>query len=181
MAQPHSLFLLKLAGTLNTCPYLEWEAGGCGHLMDSTLFHFTDNLVMYFVISSGSSKSPELQCLLHCLKYLELSLAICLEVVHILGAHMIDKGIDGLSQGLHLTGGHPMHPPHAEMQWIFEGVHFTLDTLQWAHAQIASMQKHHDCIYMDATMAWAFHQVSQQATLWFLAPEWARGSHKCMD
>ena len=76
---------------------------------------------MYFVISSGSSKSPELQCLLHCLKYLELSLAICLEVVHILGAHMIDKGIDGLSQGLHLTGGHPMHPPMQKCNGSLKG------------------------------------------------------------
>jgi hypothetical protein len=157
---------------------LEREVGGCGRLHGSTLFYFTDNLVTYYVVSGGSSRSPEIQRLLRRLKYLEMALAIRLEVVHIPGSHMIDQGADGLSRGLRFTGGHPMRPPHAETQRIFEGVPVTSATLQWARARIASELKHHDCIFMDASGAWSFHQVSRRATLWFPAPEWA---HQLLD
>ena len=43
---------------------LERELGGVGRLTRSTLFYFTDNLVSYYIVSSGSSSSPELQKLL---------------------------------------------------------------------------------------------------------------------
>ena len=91
---------------------------------------------------------------------------------------MIEQGADGLSRGLRLTGGLPMRPPHAETQWIFEGVPITLATLQWARAQIASALQHHECIFMDASKTWSFHQVTHCATLWFPAPEWA---HQLLD
>ena len=100
---------------------LECEVGGCGRLWDSTLFYFTDNLVTYYVVSGGSSRSSEIQRLLCRLKYLEMALAIHLEVVHIPGSHMIEQGADRLSRGLHLTGGLLTRPPHAETQRIFEG------------------------------------------------------------
>jgi hypothetical protein len=157
---------------------LEREIGGRGRLIDSTLFYFTDNLVTYYIVSGGSSKSPELQRLLRRLKYLELLLGIRLEVVHIPGTHMIDQGTDGLSRGLRLIGGRPKRTVHEETQRIFEGVPVTPSTLQWARDQVASACLHHDCIYMDATKGWSFQQVSQQATLWFPAPEWA---HQLMD
>ena len=76
---------------------LEQEVGRKGRLCQSTLFYFTDNLVMYYIISGGSSSSPELQKLIRRLKYLELQLRIRLEVIHIPGKHMIDQGTDGLS------------------------------------------------------------------------------------
>lgn len=55
---------------------LEWELGGSGRLYNSTLFYFTDNLETYYIVSGGSSTSPELQKLLSQLKYLELRLGI---------------------------------------------------------------------------------------------------------
>jgi hypothetical protein len=152
---------------------LEREVGGCGRLIYSTLFYFTDNLVMYYIVSGSSSKSPELQRLLRRLKYLELLLGIRLEVVHIPGTHMIDQGTDGLSRGLHLGGGRLKRTTHAETQRIFEGVPVTPSTLQWARAQVLPECLHHECIYMDANQTWSFLQVSRRATLWFPAPEWA--------
>jgi hypothetical protein len=84
---------------------LERELERGGRLARSTLFYFTDNLVTYYIVSSGSSSSPELQKLLRRLKYLELLLGLQLEVVHVPGTHMIDQGTDGLSRGIQLTGG----------------------------------------------------------------------------
>jgi hypothetical protein len=68
---------------------MERELGGQGRLCGATLFYFTDNLVTYYIVSGGSSSSPELQKLLRRLKYLELVLEIRLEVVHVPGKHMI--------------------------------------------------------------------------------------------
>jgi hypothetical protein len=68
---------------------LKRELGCAGCLTRSTLFYFTDNLVSYYIVSNGSSSSPELQKLLRQLKYLELVLDIQLKIVHIPGLHMI--------------------------------------------------------------------------------------------
>ncbi len=78
---------------------------GHDRLQSATLFYFTDNLVTYYIVSGGSSSSPELQKLIRRLKYLKLALGVRLEVVHIPGKHMIDQRMDGLSRGLQLTGG----------------------------------------------------------------------------
>ena len=157
---------------------LEREVGGLGRLRHSTLFYFTDNVVSYYIVSGGSSSSPELQKLLRRLKYLELLLKIRLEVVHIPGKHMIDQRTDGLSRGLRLTGGGFKRTPHAETQRIFEGVPVTDGCISWAQQQILPYLQHARCIFMDSTSAWTFYQVSGHATLWFPAPEWA---HQLMD
>jgi hypothetical protein len=75
---------------------LERELDGGGQLQKATLFYFTDNLVTHYIMSSGSSGSPELQKLIRLLKNLELLLEIRLEVVHVPGMHMIDQRTDGL-------------------------------------------------------------------------------------
>ena len=90
---------------------LERELGGRGHLWDATLFYFTDNLVTYYIVSGGSSSSPELQKLLRRLKYLELVLGLRLEVVHIPGKHMIAQRTAGLSRGVRIGSGLPQRTP----------------------------------------------------------------------
>jgi hypothetical protein len=157
---------------------LEREVGGNGRLRGSTLFYFTDNLVTYYIVTGGSSTSPELQKLLRRLKYLELSLGIRLEVVHIPGKHMIEQRTDGLSQGLRLAGGGFKRSPRAETQRIFEGVRMTMESVTWAQHQVRPYLRHRHCIFMDSTTAWTFQQVTGRATLWFPAPEWA---HQLMD
>ena len=157
---------------------LEREVGGNGRLRNSTLFYFTDNLVTYYIVSGGSSASPELQKLLRRLKYLELSLGIRLEVIHIPGKHMIDQRMDGLSRGLRLTGGGFKRTPRAETQRIFEGVPVTEGSVTWAQHLIMPYLRHRQCVLMDSTMAWTFQQVNGHATLWFPAPEWA---HQLLD
>jgi hypothetical protein len=157
---------------------LEREVGGNGRLRHSTLFYFTDNLVTYYIVSGGSSASPELQKLLRRLKYLELTLEIRLEVVHIPGTHMIDQGTDGLSRGLRLTGGGFKRPPRTETQRIFEGVPATANSISWAQQVIGPYLQHNRCVFVESTTTWTHHQISGRATLWFPAPEWA---HQLMD
>jgi hypothetical protein len=101
---------------------LEREHEHDRHLDQAMLFYFTDNLVTYYIVSSGSSRSLELQKLLRHLRSLELELGIRLEVLHIPGTHMIDLRTDGLSRGIRLAGGRFKCSPAAEVQCIFEGV-----------------------------------------------------------
>jgi hypothetical protein len=121
---------------------LEREVGGSGRLHQSTLFYFTDNLVTYYIVSGGSSGSPELQKLLRRLKYLELCLGIRLEVTHIPGKHMIDQRTDGLSRGLRLAGGGFKRAPRLETQRIFEGVPVRADSVAWAQHQVLPYLRH---------------------------------------
>jgi hypothetical protein len=151
---------------------------GHDRLRNATLFYFTDNLVTYYIVSGGSSSSPELQKLIRRLKYLELALGVRLEVVHIPGKHMIDQRTDGLSRGLRLTGGGFKRTPREETQRIFEGLPATSNTIAWARRAIAPFLQHRMCSYMDGSQAWTFHQIVGRATLWLPSPEWA---HQLID
>jgi len=157
---------------------LEREVGGKGLLHDSTLFYFTDNLVSYYIVSGGSLASPELQKLIHRIKYLELVLGIRLEVVHIPGMHMIDKKTDGLSRGLRFTGGRLKRTPAEETLRIFQGLPVTLATCSWAETYTRRVCRYPQLSYRSGLENWTFHEVSGQATLWFPAPEWA---HQVID
>jgi hypothetical protein len=75
---------------------LERERGR-NRVTNHTMFYFTDNLVMYYVIQGGSSASPELHKLALHTKLLELELGCHLEVIHVPGTLMIRQGTDGLS------------------------------------------------------------------------------------
>jgi hypothetical protein len=157
---------------------LEREIGGNGRLEGATLFYFTDNLVTYYIVSSGSSGSPELHKLLHRLKSLELTLTIRLEVVHVPGTHMIDQRTDGLSRGLRLAGGRFKRSPKDEVCRIFEGVPVTPATIQWALHVTQSFCQHSTVTFMDGLEPWSFYDIGGCATLWFPAPEWA---HQLID
>ena len=121
---------------------LDHEVGGTGQFHCSTLFYFTENLVTCYILASGSSSSVELQKLLQWLKYLELLLSLCLEVVHVPGLHMISQGTDGLSWGLHsLPANLPWHPED-ETLWIFEDLLATECNIDWG-LQIICPHLHH--------------------------------------
>jgi hypothetical protein len=157
---------------------LERELGGEGRLHNATLFYFTDNMVTYYIVSGGSSSSPELQRLIRRIKYLELVLGIRLEVVHIPGLHMIDQRTDGLSRGIRFAGGRLKRTPEAETLRIFEALPGTPATLHWIEDFSRSFRRYPQGTYMEATRPWNFHQVSGHCTIWFPAPEWA---HQIMD
>ena len=157
---------------------LEREIGGRGHLRDATLFYFTDNLVTYYIVSGGSSSSPELQKLLRRLKFLELLLGIRLEVVHIPGKHMIAQQTDGLSRGIRIGSGLPQRTPQQETLRVFEPVAPTRQNLSWIIHQAQGFSHHPAIQFMRGDVAWSFYDVIGRATLWLPAPEWA---HQLID
>jgi hypothetical protein len=152
---------------------LERELGGTGRLSNATLFYFTDNLVSYYIVSGGSSASPELQKLLRRIKFLELTLSIRLELVHIPGLHMIDQRTDGLSRGIRFAGGRLKRSPEAETLRVLEAMPVTPSTLSWFDSCSRGFRHYHHWECLDALAPWSFHQVSGRATVWFPAPEWA--------
>jgi hypothetical protein len=157
---------------------LERKQRGGGRLRQATLFYFTDNLVTYYIVSSGSSGSPELQKLIRRLKSLKLELSIRLEVVHIPDTHMIDQWTDGLSRGIRLAGGQFKCSPGKEVLHIFEGVPLTLGSASWTLAAARSVCQHAHIQVMDSTQHRDFCELCGCATLWFPAPEWA---HQLLD
>jgi hypothetical protein len=164
---------------LRTLVYtLERESDRNGRLRGATLFYFTDNLVTYYIVASGSSSSPELQKLIRRLKHLEIIIGIRLEVVHVPGTHMIDQGADGLSRGLRLSFGHRKLSPSDEVKRIFAGVPVTSGTVAWAAHAIRAVLRHPYLQFMNSSQSWRFENVVGRATLWFPAPEWA---HQLID
>jgi hypothetical protein len=64
------------------------------------VFYFINNMVTYDVFPKGNSTSAKLQALVRELKRLKILHGCQLEVIHVPGDVIIDKGSDGLSQGL---------------------------------------------------------------------------------
>jgi hypothetical protein len=157
---------------------LERELEKDGRLKNATLFYFTDNMVSYYIVSGGSSASPELQKLIRRIKFLELALSIRLEVVHIPGLHMIDQRTDGLSRGLRFAGGRLKRTPEAETLRVFEALPATPATLAWFDQVSRAFRHYHRWEYLEARATWSFHHVSGRASVWFPAPEWA---HQIME
>ena len=104
---------------------LEEHVNGC------TLFYFTDNMVTYYIATSGSSSSTELQVLLRRLKYWELHLNIRLEVVHVPGTHVIANGSDGLSRGLRMDPSRMARSPLEETRLVFDPVPPSRELADW--------------------------------------------------
>jgi hypothetical protein len=73
---------------------------------DATFFYFTDNLVTYYIVNSGSSTSPKLHKLIVAIKVLEQELGCLLEVVHVPSTLIITQDTDGLSRGVWCSALH---------------------------------------------------------------------------
>ena len=85
----------------------------------TTLFYFTDNSTTYWVMKSGSSRSPELHKLVEETLLLAMSMAVYLQVVHVPGRIMIDQGTDGLSRGVWASPLHDLWDPTLMNQAVF--------------------------------------------------------------
>ena len=96
------------------------------------VFYFTDNMVSYHILRSGSSSSPSLHGLIRDIKLLELRLECRLEVVHVPGDVMIWQGTDGLSRGLWASRDQLRLPPEEETARLFRALPFSADLLRVA-------------------------------------------------
>ena len=111
---------------------LEQEVGK-DRVRHHTVFYFPDNLVSYYVIQGGSSRTPALQKLVLRIKELEQELGCHFEVVHVPGTMMIWQGTDGLSRGLWMS---PERRPMGINQKLFDPVPYSPELGRWAAAQL---------------------------------------------
>jgi hypothetical protein len=84
-----------------------------------TFFYFTDNIVTYFAVTAGSSRSPGLHSMVEEIKKLEIELGITLEVVHVPGTTIIEERTNGLSHGIWSSALYQKHDRMAILTEIF--------------------------------------------------------------
>ena len=147
---------------------LRQEKGTC-RLMDKVVFYFTDNLVSYYVINGGSSRSPGLHQLVLEIKELTAELGCYLEVVHVPGTLMIDQGTDGLSRGLWLA---PERRHEGINQTLFEPVPYSTSLGLWAAEQLGYQGTWPT--HLDFSQVFDIRVVSGRLTIWTPPPECCR-------
>jgi hypothetical protein len=136
----------------------------------STLFYFTDNLVTYYIVSSGSSCSPELHRLIVAIKTLEQKLDIVLEAVHVPGTSIITQGTDGLSRGIWCSPLHDRPDQKVILELVFAPIPHSPQLTAWAcrEAHVSPPVRYH---HVDWASNWHPRQVIGKHTIWTSPPE----------
>ena len=112
-----------------TCLEALRQERGTDRLKGKLVFYVTDNLVSYYIIHGGSSKSPSLHKIVEELQEEQEIQGCHLEAVHAPGTLMIEQGTDGLSRGL----WHATERRHEGInQVLFEAVPYTPSLGIWA-------------------------------------------------
>jgi hypothetical protein len=134
------------------------------------VFYFTDNLVSYYIMHSGSSPSTELHKLVLQIKRLELLLNCRLEVIHVPGTLMIHQGTDGLSRGLWMAPERTRTTSLMESSNALAPVPFVWPMAWWAETIMGlphgSIRRH-----FGSLDPWNFESMLNQWTIWTPTPE----------
>lgn len=141
-------------------------------IRDTTVFYFTDNSGVYWICSSGSSRSPGLHHVLQDIRALELSLGCMLQVVHVPGLIMIMQGTDGLSRGIWLSSLHDLMDGERLTRAIFDPLPFD-PAIVWE----VMPQLSHPCVewvHYGWNQEWQASALFDRLTVWFPPPEIAR-------
>jgi hypothetical protein len=102
---------------------------------DTTVFYFTDNLVTYYVVNGGCSRTPSLHELVRAVKLAAQKLGIRLEVIHVPGTAMILQGTDGHSRGVWVSPYHNTQPGQHMTAAVFAPVPPHPDLPLWSSLQ----------------------------------------------
>jgi hypothetical protein len=150
-----------------------WRERDRQRLQDTTVFYFTDNLVSYYIMHSGSSPSLELHKLVLQIKRLELQLGCRLEVIHVPGTLMIHQGTDGLSRGLWMA------PERTRTTSLLESSHaLSAVPFNWSLAHLAEQRINLPPNSIRAQFGsldpWPFGLMQGRWTIWTPTPEIAR-------
>jgi hypothetical protein len=105
-------------------------------ILGVTFFYFTDNIVTYYIVTSGSSTSPALHEMVEEIKRLEIELDLILEVIHVPGTTIITEGTDGLSRGIWISQLHLTPSQEQVLAEILAPVPFIPDLARWACQKI---------------------------------------------
>jgi hypothetical protein len=133
------------------------------------VFYFTDNEFTYNICTKGSSKTLSLHLLVQQLKYIELSLVFCLEVIHVPGTTVITQGTDDLSRGAWENGF------HIEFKYFAVEVFLpalpSISLTQWALSHFGILKEHAAWWNVEAdTSLWTPQNLMHAHTFWVLSP-----------
>jgi hypothetical protein len=143
------------------------------YVRGGTLFYFTDNSSVYFIIKGGSSKSPELHKLARTIKTLEIKLGCRLEPIHVPGLLMIDEGTDGLSRGMWLAPARLTRSSIMESSLALGGTQWSKALGQWA-LETVGLKGNTSYSLHDTLSSWAYDEIYGQLSVWVPVPEVAR-------
>jgi hypothetical protein len=138
-----------------------------------TLFYFTDNSSVYFIIKGGSSKNCELHRLAREIKMMEIKLGCRLEPIHVPGVLMIDEGTDGLSRGMWLAPARVSRTSIMESSLALGGVPFSHAMGRWA-LQTVGLDCNTPYAFHSTEGTWDFEKIYGQVSIWAPVPEVAR-------
>ena len=143
---------------------------GRSRVKDTTVFYFTDNLVSYYVVNNGSSRSPGLHTLVQEIKEVEALLQCHLEIVHVPGGLMIEQQTDGLSRGIWMA---PERRNLCVNQQLFVAVPYHANLGQWA-LKTAGYPADQPFAHVSLQDNWSGPALWGSVTLWTPPPECAR-------
>jgi hypothetical protein len=138
-----------------------------------TLFYFTDNSSVYYIIKGGSSKNVELHRLARDIKILEIQLGCRLEPVHVPGVLMIDEGTDGLSRGMWLAPARLTRSSIMESSLALGSVPFSPAMGEWALHTVGVDPSTRYTLHTTEG-GWDFKEIYGQVSIWTPVPEVAR-------
>ena len=143
-----------------------------------TVFYFTDNLVTYYIVNHGSSRSPALHALVHEIKLLELQLHCNLEVIHVPGDLMIQQQSDNLSRGIPLSQDRMLRSTRVEAAEVLQPVKYSWGLQRWACTTL-HLSKHYPLRHLSDLSHWNTKNILHQITIWTPSPEVARQAVDC--
>jgi hypothetical protein len=161
----------ELRTLLGTLERIQQEQSS--YVRGGTLFYFTDNSSVYFIVKGGSSRSPELHKLARRIKELEIELGCRLEPIHVPGLLMIDEGTDGLSRGMWLAPTRLTRSSIMESSLALGSTPMTPELGKWALEKVGlSGLTEYSC--QDTLSNWDFEEIHGQLSVWSPVPEVAR-------
>lgn len=149
------------------------EAKDSDSVHGTTVFYFTDNSGVYWIATTGSSKSPNLHSLIERIRELELELGCMLQVVHVPGLVLIQQGTDGLSRGIWMSRCHNL-PADEDLitRSIFAPLPFDRDLVNRYIPHLRAGSENWS--YCPWDQPWKARACLDRLTVWFPPPELAR-------
>ena len=148
------------------------DFGDREQLQGSSVFYFSDNMVTYFIASSGSSPISVLHQLIKDIILLEIELGIMLMVFHIPGDVMITQGTDSLSRGIWISNLHELMTERSMLAAIFAPTTFDLSLMYLIQDYLPSALP--PFFYHDWKHPWDEELCFGRLTVWCPPPELGR-------
>ena len=143
-----------------------------GYAEGATLFYFTDNLVTYYIVHNGCSKSQSLHEIIRAIKLLELRLRCRVEPIHVPGDLMIQQGADGLSRGIQLSSERISRSTVLESVATLQAVPLSPTLISWV-LNLVGLKAVTNYHTHDDYSLWEASSILHTTSIWTPSPECA--------